>query len=474
MFDHLRRLAGQSAVYGLGRLVAPILAVVLLPLYTQYLGPGAYGRVETVVAASAVLTILLRAGVSTAFFRFYFDASDDAGRVRIVRTSFWFTMASATLGLAVVEMAAAPISSLLGGVGVTLVRAAGVGLWAQMNYEQLTALFRVEQRPRAYVAASVTNVLITVGGTASLVVVAHWGAVGVVVGSFVGTLTVYVALVLYRHEQLGFEFDRSLLRNMQGFGLPLVPAALSLWAINFIDRLFLIHISGKAETGLYSLGVRIASGVLFLMVAFQTAWPAFAYSIKDDDEARRTYAFVLTYVLFVTCWASATLGLLSPWIVRLLASSRVFYPASQVVAPIAFSIAAYAAYAVVAIGVGRARKTQLNWVVTGAAAALNIVLNAVLIPPYGMMGAAVATVVAYAAMFVGMTWQAQTVFPVRYQWRRVVTVVGVSVGLTTVGKLTHAGLGLAIALSLAFPFVLGPTGFYLPGERRRLRLLWPG
>jgi O-antigen/teichoic acid export membrane protein len=112
--------------------------------------------------------------------------------------------------------------------------------------------------------------------------------------------------------------------------------------------------------------------------------------------------------------------------------------------------------------------------VTGAAAVVNIALNAILIPRYGMMGAAIATVVAYTAMFVGMTWQAQSVFPVRYQWRRVVTLVGVSVGLTVVGKLTHVGLALAIVLALAFPVALALAGFYLPGERRRLRRLLPG
>ena len=473
MFANLRRLAGQSAVYGLGRLVAPIIAVALLPLYTNYLGPGAYGRVETLIAATAVLTIVLRAGVSTAFFRFYFDASDARDRARIVRTSFWFTMASSSLGLLIIELAAAPISSLLGGVGTSLVRVGGVGLWAQMNYEQLTALFRVEQRPLAYVTASVSNVLITVCGTVALVVGLRWGAVGVIVGNFTGTLLIYAALLLYRHELISLELDRSLLRQMQRFGLPLVPAALALWAINFIDRLFLIHISGKAETGLYALGVRIASGVLFLMVAFQTAWPAFAYSIEDDGEARQTYAFVLTYVLYVTCWASAALALLSPWIVRWLASSPAFYPSSRVVAPIAFSIAAYSAYVVVAIGVGRARKTQLNWIVTGAAATLNIALNGLLIPSYGMMGAAIATVIAYTGMFIGMAWQAQGVFPVHYQWRRVVSVVGVSVALTTIGKLLNVGLVTAIILAVTFPVALGIAGFYLPAERRRLRSLLP-
>jgi O-antigen/teichoic acid export membrane protein len=242
--------------------------------------------VETLVAASAVLTIILRAGVSTAFFRFYFDISEGAARARVFRTSFWFTMASASVGLVVVEIAASNISNLLGGVEIVLIRVGGVGLWAQMNYEQLTALFRVEQRPVAYVVASVANVLITVCGTVGLIVFAGWGAVGVIVGSFSGTLVVYAALLFYRRDQLAKEIDLSLLGRMQSFGLPLVPTALALWAINFIDRLFLIHISGKAETGVYALGVRMASGVLLLMVAFQTAWPAFALRSSTGHELR--------------------------------------------------------------------------------------------------------------------------------------------------------------------------------------------
>ena len=86
------------------------------------------------------------------------------------------------------------------------------------------------------------------------------------------------------------------------FGMPLVPSGLALWAINFVDRLFLNTISGAAETGLYSIGVRISSVIVFLFTAFRTAWPAFAYSIEDDREARRTYGFVLTYLLLLCCW----------------------------------------------------------------------------------------------------------------------------------------------------------------------------
>ena len=98
--QELRRLARHSVVYGLGGLVSRILAVVLLPLYTSYLPPGSFGRVETLTAASAVAVIVLRMGVSTAFFRFYFDHKDAARRLVVVRTSFWFTMTMAKIGRA--------------------------------------------------------------------------------------------------------------------------------------------------------------------------------------------------------------------------------------------------------------------------------------------------------------------------------------------------------------------------------------
>src|SRR6266568_3905193 len=247
----LRRLGKHSAIYGLGGLVSRILATLLLPLYTHYLPPGSYGRVEIVTAATA--------------------------------------------GLALVLIFAGPIGHWIGlGHDPTLVRAGAVGLWAQTNFQQLTALFRVEERSTQYAIASVANVLITVAAMVLFVAYFHWGAIGLVVGNFTGTLVVYVVLLGYRYEQLGAQFDRTLLRKMQHFGMPLVPSALALWTINFVDREFVVHYKSAGEVGVYSAALKIAGVITFVMVAFRTAWPAFAYSIVDDRDAKRTYSFVLT------------------------------------------------------------------------------------------------------------------------------------------------------------------------------------
>ena len=474
MIERLKELLRHSAIYGLGSIVARVLGVLLLPLYTRYLSPSDYGLIETLIALSAVLTALVAQGMKSAFFRFYFDSAEPERRHLVVRTAFWYVMVASTAVTVAGIVLAPQVSWLLFGTHSHrgLVSAAFIGLWAALNYEQMTSLFRVEQRSTAYVTATLANVTITIAATILLVVVFDKGPLGVLVGNFTGTLIVYAALLLYSRHALGLQFDRSLYRAMNRFGLPLVPSAVALWLTNFSDRFFLIKLADAHEVGLYSIGVRVASAIVLLLTAFRMAWPAFAYSIEDDREAQRTYSFVLTYVVFVCCWLALALGLLAPWIVKVI-TTKPFYPAQNVVAPLAFGVAAFGAYVVVQIGTGRARQTRSNWLVTGAAAAVNVALNLALIPSYGRMGAAIATVVAYTLLFVGMAWRAQQVFPVSYQWRRVATLGVAAVGLTVLGKLLDVPLPVALGLTAAFPLVLLFLGFYLPAERQRLRRLLP-
>ena len=161
------------------------------------------------------------------------------------------------------------------------------------------------------------------------------------------------------------------------------------------------------------------------------------------------------------------LGLGSPWLVRLLTTPD-FYPGSRVVAPLAFAFVIFGAYVIVVTSIGRAGRRGSNWIVTGAAALLNIVLNLILIPRYGMMGAAISMLVSYFAMFLGITWKAQRVFRVDYQWRRVGLTVGTAAALTAIGKALDVGLAGVVALVLAYPILLALVGFYLPEERTRI------
>jgi len=467
------RLAKQSLVYGIGGIVSRFVALFLLRVYTSFLPPKSYGAVALILATEAVMVILLRAGIQNAFFRFYYLTSDPIRRRTVVRTSFWYTMTAATVGLALGLIFAPQIASFLGlNAGQTnLVRAGSVFLWGDMNYQQQTAIFRAEQRAASYAIASVSNVIITICATLLLVVGLHKGAVGLIVGNFTGTLCVYTVLLAYRVRLLGFEFDRRLYLAMEHFGLPLLPSALALWATKFSDRFFVNHFLGQTQVGVYSFGVMIASALVLVITAFQLAWPAFAYSIDSDDEARRTYAYVLTYFLYFMTWAAVVLSLLAPFLAHLLAGKPSFYPGARFVPVLAFGSVIFAGYSVVVISIGRIRKTGANWIITGLGALANVGLNIVLIPRVGAIGAAWSLLGAYGAMFIGMSWHAQRLFPVPYQWRRVVTLLGVGAGLVLGGKALSISTPVALAFAAAYPVLLFVFFFYQASERKQIARL---
>jgi O-antigen/teichoic acid export membrane protein len=481
----LRGLTRDSFIYGVGGLVSRFLAVLLLPLYTSFVSPGDYGRIEILTSAMAVAVTLLRGGANYGFIRFYFLDKEPEYRRRLVRTVFWAQMAYSTVALVICVVLAHEIAGWFGvtrngphlqGSGTSLVIATGVLLWANVNYAQMTNLFRAEQRSVAFSIATLANIAITVPLTVILVVVYKEGPLGIIVGNFSGTLVLYLILLAYRREQLGLQFDRKLLHALNRFGLPLMAAALALWVTNFGDRLMLsklVHTANRLdEVGQYSLANKISGAMVLVFTAFQIAWPAFAYSIEDEKVAKRAYSFVLTYLMFIAAWVAIALSLFAPWIVHI-AQKPGYWPADAAIPALAYSSVFYAGFTVVTIATGRTRNTQFNWVAATLAAVLNFTLNLWLIPAYGMLGAAYATLAAYALLMVVRTWNAQKMYPVAYQWRRVAVLLLAAGGLTLVGELLPRSLALAFGLTLAYPFALGLLGFYLPVERRRLRRLLP-
>jgi O-antigen/teichoic acid export membrane protein len=487
LVSQLLELTRHSAIYGIGGLTSRFLSVLMLPLYTSYVSTGDYGRIELLMSVMAIVVVVLRGGANFGFVRFYFLEKDPEYHRSLIRTVFWAQMAYSTCALALCVLFASQLSRWLGvvyvpgahlqGSGTSLVIATAVLLWANVNYLQMTNLFRVEQRSLAFSIATLANVSVTVVLTVILVVVLHKGPLGIIVGNLSGTLIIYLVLLAYRREQLGLQFDRKLLRALNRFGLPLLATGLAMWVTNFGDRFMIRKLLHGAyaidQLGQYSIAYKITSGIVLLLTAFQIAWPAFAYSIEDEEEAKRTYSYVLTYLMYVAAWTAVALSLFAPWIVHVVGRKPGFWPAATAVPELAYSNVFFAGFIVVTIGVSRTRKTQFNWVAATAAAVVNFSLNIWLIPAYGMLGAAYATLAAYAVLMLMRTWHAQKIYRVEYQWRRVVSILLAAGALTGIGEALPHSLPLAFGLTLAYPLLLAPLGFYLPAERKRLRRLLP-
>ena len=144
------------------------------------------------------------------------------------------------------------------------------------------------------------------------------------------------------------------------FGLPTVPAEASVYALSIIDRYYIFHHRSPGLAGLYSIAVKLAGAVAFIVRAFQYAWPPLAYSVRDDAEAARLYGLVTTYYLLVSGMVVAGLALLGRWVLRLLVAPA-YFGAYRALPWVALGWALYGLWVVFLVIAGRANVTTRNF-----------------------------------------------------------------------------------------------------------------
>jgi len=465
---YLRRLATTGAAYTAASILSKLIAVALLPLYTRYLSPTDYGAAEVMFAAVVTASIFIRFGMIEALLRFYYK--DDEDPAKVVATSFavlfWLSTAAALIALPFAK----PISeALLDQSAPDLARIAIGGLWVATLHEYLLTLFRLEERARAFFTVTIANVIAAIALTVVLVVGQDEGARGLLLGSYVSGAVFVLGLIVVHRRRLSLWIDVALLRRMGRFGLPTMPAELSLYALNFVDRIVIVRSVGLAEAGLYSLAVKFAQAVNVLVRGFQLAWPPLAYSIRDDGEARRVYAAIVTWFVAGCAFVVIGMWLFSRWIARALAAPQ-FFDSYEAIGLVATGVTLYALYMVLVVILGRTGRTEFNFPATIAALVANVALNIALVPSLGIVGAGLALVASYVVVVALMYVFTQRLFPVPYEWSRLARIVLISAALVGLGELLlptdgFVGLLARVAFWAAYPAALLLSGFFTDEER---------
>jgi O-antigen/teichoic acid export membrane protein len=457
----LKRLATSGAAYQASSLVAGFLALFTLPLYTRHLTRAELGYAETLLTAIILTSILLRFGIGEAFVRFWFDDADRARRDHLARTTTSFVLVTSTAAAVAAVVLAGPLSRLLLGIhDATLVACGVLGLWAFTNLEIAYALLRVEERRRAYLIASVTNVLLTVALTVTLVVILDTGARGYVLGNYAASTIVLFGLwafALRGHVGLAPRRPRSL-RPLLAFGTPTVPADAAVFALNVIDRAYLLRADSPGAAGLYAVAVKLATAVIVAVRGFQLAWPPLAYSLTDEREAGRVYAYVTTAYVLTTGMVVAGITLLGRWVVRLLAAPS-FFAAHEALPWVALGWALYGLFLVFVTIAGRAKVTTRTFPAAAGGLVVNVIGLVVLVGPLGIAGAGIALCAAYLVMLVVVHLLTRRLFHVPFEWLRLGKLVGIIGGVSIAGEVLLptaglAGFGARAAALAAIPVLL--------------------
>jgi O-antigen/teichoic acid export membrane protein len=233
------------------------------------------------------------------------------------------------------------------------------------------------------------------------------------------------------------------------FGLPLVPTAVSAWALALVDRIILARVGSLSQVGQYAIANRLASLLLIGVSAFLLALTPFLFQTFSEHagQEKAARARILTYLTFIVSFAGLIITLFAKEVLELLAPQ--FDDAYLAVGPLALGTAAYGISAVLTNGIALAKRTIYLAVFGIAAALINIGLNFVLIPPLGIVGSAVATTVGFGVLALSYYWISQRIYPTPYEPRKILTMLGIGTAIGVLGVVPLGSPAVVIAIKLA-------------------------
>ena len=476
MFAKGKQLASQSSLYTIGEVLRSSLSFLLLPIYTRLLSVADYGILGVMSPVFSLLSITLALGMPAALLRFYFDYKDDEAMLRrYIGTVTVFGIGCGLLGSVLLTLLGPTIFSWLlpntpfNPYVLITIWNAGISVVSVLVLQ----LFRARQQAQFFVTFSLVDFGLTTALIILLVVGLRLGALGSLWGQLLAAVAMAVPAlwILARAGQLGFSWR--LLRPSLAFGLPLLPFLLGTWALNVSDRIVLDGLVSREALGLYTLGYQFGVLLNIIAMALNNAWQPFFYQNAAEGGNDAMIGAFITYQVTLMTLLALAVALLAPEAIRIIAAPA-YWSAAAVVPWIA---AGYVARYLYFFPVNSLLfKKQPGWIagLTILAAALNIGLNLLLVPSFGIMAAAVNTLIAFTVLF-GLVYIAgQRAFPVCYEWNRLLRLFTLALALFAVGWWLVPGdnvllsILLKLALLASLPTLLWLTGFLTPAERQRV------
>ncbi len=447
MTSELNVIWQHSRIYGLGRLIDRLAALLLIPILVHALTPEQWGIYALILVVTEMLTVVPM-GIFYTMVRIYFDHDDDDHRRRIVATTLALLLMSSTVLVALAwPFAWAACQVVFGnqdhrGLFVT----ANFGVVFVLLFEIGLDYFRLKKRSGLFICATLTRSLLQFSVSIFLVVVWNMGVLGVVLGHLVAVAAVSLPVGAFMALANGVRLNRPLVADMIKLGLPLSPTGLARSLLQLVERYLINLFAGTAVLGIFALATRLADQLrLLLSGPFSDIWEVRLMEIADQPEKAREFNRVLVYFLCVLAAAVLALSVYAPEIIMLV-SDRSFWSAADVVPVLAFAVLIRLVNYHFQVCIIQRKQTWylviVSWsvIVVGAAALL------VLVPAFGLIGAAWAVLLTQACrLALSVTFAARcSTYVALFPWRSCATILAFTLAAYLAA---HFAIGSGVSVS---------------------------
>ncbi len=441
----IKNAGKQFAIYGLGDLLNKAIAFVLLPVYTHYLSPRDYGTLEMLDLTVYLIGLFLAMGIPQAIMRFYHEYSDPEKKNRVVSSGLLATLVLSLAALALLVPFSGTFSSLIlkSPQYSRLFTLIFITLGLNLLIDIPMAYFRIREMPVWFICFSTARLFLSLGFNILFVVLLGMGVNGVVTGGLIASALIGSVLFFYLIRQVGVGFSKEIFAPMIRYGFPLIGTWLGMYLINFGDRFLLQRLLPSSDSltsvGIYSLAYKFGMLPNFLVLSpFIMFWGPKQFQIVREPGAQGIFSRVFNYYSFLQFFFGLGLCALVHNIIRIIADPR-YLSSARYVPLIVLAYVCYGVYLYVQFGILYKKKTRYLALNTLAMALLNVTLNVIFIPLYGVMGSAIATLAAIFLMMLVALFMSQRLYRIPYDYGRVLKMLAVAVVLYLAAERVNPG-----------------------------------
>ena len=414
----LRNMVQSSGIYAISSFAAPLVSLLLLPFVTHRLSHTDYGALAVLNTAIALFCSITTVGVDAVFARTYYLECETSREKLDALSTLSLLLSLILLPFLIVGVLAAPwlSTALLNSGSYTTAIYVSVLLVVAQNLTIPGLMWmRVENRPLLFSITTIANCLIVAAATIILVGTLHMGIVGALVATGLGNVLVAACTLPLIFFRAGFHLRLRVVASMLALGVPYAVNYVTTWVLQLSDRYLLGHLASLSAAASYAIAYTLG-GVVALLITrpFSLMWYIYIYPISQREDALEVFRLIFRWYSFLLLFATLGLALLGESVLDLLFPAS-YHGQSLIISIVALGTVFNSIFTVFILGMNLRRKTWLISVALLFSALLNIGANLVLIPLYGALGAALATLIAYIALALLSYLFNQRIYPVPFQ-----------------------------------------------------------
>lgn len=428
MFNKLKQLSKDTAIYGISTMVGRFLNFLLVPFYTNIFPPSEYGIIQIFFAYIAILNIVYIYGMDSAYLKFaaFKDIGDDKDNFSTPYISVFISSIALSLIIIFVK------DSVAGSLGIPedydfLIYYAAAIIFLDANGVIPFLKLRLDRKATKFSVIKIINICVQLILSLYLILIMGWGIEAILFGNIVGSLISLVLLTPTIVKNFKLDFNTVLFKRLLKFGLPYLPAGMAVMVVQVIDVPILQKLTDFKTVGIYKANYKLGIFMMLFVNMFQYAWQPFFLQNAKEENAKEMFSKILTYFTLVGAIIVVGISLFISDVARIQIADysligSAYWSGLNLVPIILLAYLINGIYVIFSAGIYIEEKSLYVPFIAGAGAVLNIVANLLLIPVIGIYGSAIATLLAYLIMAIGYYAVTQKFYNIQYEWDNIIKI----------------------------------------------------